>query len=106
MTAHRPHPIQGEWNGKEYDDDELAILFDDCPRCSEHAQLVVTLDDVNIRRLWDEVMQVEFTEGGRDHYRSANDSTASLYIYKLILTNQRLFGLDKNMLDAMKKARS
>jgi len=38
MTVHRPHPIQGDYIGKRYDDPDDAILWDDCDRCSEHAQ--------------------------------------------------------------------
>lgn len=104
MTTHRPHPIQGDWHGKQYEDDERAVLFDDCPRCNEHAKSVITLDDNNLKRIWDEMMLVEFTHGGRDYYHSINDSTASFFLYKVILINQRLFGLSKEQCDALKEA--
>lgn len=58
MSIHRPHPIQGEWCGKDYDDPEgdgldRPFLFDDCPRCAEHAESLVSLDRDNRYKLMD-----------------------------------------------------
>ena len=51
MTMHRYHPTD--------DDDPEATLYDDCERCTEHAEWLITLDENNTRILWDKMLRWE-----------------------------------------------
>lgn len=89
MAIHRPHPLQGEWNGVEYDDPEDAILFDDCDRCSEHRKMILSIDEGRLRQLWQEMLSVE-SGHGRDYYRTYNEAMVCHELHKMSIFMERI----------------
>jgi hypothetical protein len=65
-TMHRYHPRN---------DEEPAILYDDCERCAEHAAHPLdSLDDRFLTLLWEEMKRVEASVDG--FYRNGNEARA------------------------------
>ncbi len=55
MTMHRYHPDERK--------KEIAhVLYDDCDRCSEHARNLWSLDDSNLRKIWNRSEDLTYTE--------------------------------------------
>lgn len=57
MTTHRAHP--------DATDNPASLLFDDCPRCREHADALEGVDDDLLRRLWAVMLAVELGDNSR-----------------------------------------
>lgn len=96
MSTHRPHPIRGAWpegNGHKvtviYDDPADALLYDNCPRCTEQAENPLFLDHHKLRAAWDRMCQVERGDG---HYRTVNERKVCVALYLAALTLSRLQG--------------
>lgn len=92
MTIHRPHPIQGEWNGKTFDDKD-SLLYDDCPRCAEHAEYIITMDPQKLRLMWQTMIDVEY-EGLADHYGTRTEADACRKLYAISVINSKLFNVE------------
>lgn len=54
MTSHRAHPDRTDNPG--------SILFDDCPRCREHADDPTGVDDATLARLWALMLAVDLAD--------------------------------------------
>jgi hypothetical protein len=82
MSSHAPHQHDGP----------APILFDDCPRCAEHALSVLwSLDSEHASALWRRMVEVE-KRGGR--YRSENEATACRKLYEVALFLERQTPID------------
>jgi len=80
---HRPHPVGS--------DPQDAILYDDCERCSEHADILLSLDTDTLGRLWDRTVAVEADDD--ETWHTATEYRAGLQLWKLMLIEERLFDL-------------
>lgn len=92
MTAHRPHPIAGEWpsgSDDRYNDPDDAILYDRCDRCGEQAANLGGLDDDKLRRLYDRMLTVEI--GDRDEYATSAEGRAAGTLIRCLEVTGRLF---------------
>lgn len=92
MPIHRPHPIKGEWpsgSDDRYDDPDDAILYDRCDRCGEHAGNLRGLDDSNLNRLYERMLDVE--TGDRDVYATQTEGRAAQELIHALETAARLF---------------
>lgn len=79
--SHRSHPLMGT----------EAILYDDCERCAEHAEHLVSLDATNIRLMWDLMIAVEKGGGsGYDRYRTEAERQAGNNLYRMKIVMQKL----------------
>lgn len=78
MSIHRFHP------DPDIPSDELAVaLYNDCERCEEHASHPVqSLDNVNLAKLWNEMLDVETNRTDRDQYYTSNDARACRRLYE------------------------
>jgi hypothetical protein len=65
------------------------ILYDDCPRCEEHANgiLNLSLDRETTGLLWRRMVQVEHEDMGR--YRSEAEATACHTLYGIAVWMER-----------------
>lgn len=100
MSSHIAHPARERF----YDlDGPEPILYDDCPRCEEHAAYpMASLDDDFTRALYLKMVAVEREHEG--HYRSAAEARACHTFYglavwlerhkKLLRSHGRVEGLD------------
>jgi hypothetical protein len=89
MSAHRPHPVVGQFG---YDDPDDAILYDDCERCAQHAENLVSLDWDRLARLWRRMLDVERHDGA---YTTQAEAAAGRELYRVAVLAGRLWpGLD------------
>jgi hypothetical protein len=97
MTTHRLHPIHDEatafrWDLTEPDPETDIILYDNCPRCAEHAEFPTrSLDDNNLRAMWCAMIEAEHDAG---YYRTQNEATAGKHLYHIALFMERMLGID------------
>lgn len=92
MSAHRPHPIKGEWpsdSGQRLYDPDDAILYDTCDRCAEQAANLGGLDDTKLTRLYWRMLEVE--TGDRDVYATRAEGRAAGELARCLGTAARLF---------------
>jgi hypothetical protein len=57
MTTHRAHPTDT--------DNPRTVLFDHCPRCTEHADDPTGVDDTTLARLWAVMLAVDLDDDHR-----------------------------------------
>jgi hypothetical protein len=81
---HRMHPDPAHL------DDPDAILFDDCDRCDEHAELLTSLDDDNLRTLHYLALQWHLT--GKLRPRTLNERLACQKLWRFAIVLERLGG--------------
>lgn len=82
MSMHRPHPINGEWLDKEYDDPPDAVLYDDCERCADQARRPwAGLDARNFARLWNLMVLTEKGPPEQGGYRTGAERDAGDWCY-------------------------
>lgn len=87
MSAHRLHPDPA------YEDPPGAILYDQCPRCLDHAHNPRSLDRENLLRI------VRVCDGGSwDHTPTGAERQAEASVYQALVLVQRLTGLPWRML--------
>lgn len=72
-----------------HDPNSNAILHDGCGRCQAHAESLVSLDDINLYRLWDKMLAVEIN-GKPDYYESVTEANACRSLHKTYLLMERL----------------
>ena len=114
MTSHRPHPLTGPWpygvdpdrdfpegeptplvaripldESRIYDDPEDVVLYDGCPRCTEHAHEPLGLDPDRIGALWTRMVEVERDPDCREGYRTATEADACRWLYRVALLIER-----------------
>lgn len=114
MTSHRPHPLTGphpygvdpDRDSPEgdptplvaripldesviYDDPEGVVLYDGCPRCTEHAALPLGLDPDRLGALWTRMVEVERDPECRAGYRTATEADACRWLYRVALLIER-----------------
>lgn len=102
MSIHRPHPLKGKWMGKEFNDPEDALLFDECQRCSEHSKMIFSIDNDRLKQLWLEMLKVEYSKDGRDYYRTHEESRLCGKLYEMSIFMERILGIkpEEAMVDA------
>lgn len=75
MVTHRPHPI---------DDDPVdAVLYDRCERCNQHADMLTSLDDRNLTRLYGMV-------GSDTQPQTAAEAKAMRNLSRVVIVARRL----------------
>lgn len=72
-----------------HDPNSKAILHDNCGRCASHAESLLSLDDINLYRLWDKMLTVE-VGNGPDHYDSVAEANACRALYATYVLMERL----------------
>lgn len=72
-----------------HDPNSNAILHDNCERCASHAESLLSLDDINLYRLWDKMLTVE-VGNGPDHYDSIAEANACRALYSTYVLMERL----------------
>ncbi len=101
MTIHRPHPIQGAWNGAEYNDSDTALLYDDCPRCKELVNNLGSLDDNKFKLLWKKMIRVEY-DNEVDYYDSITEARVCYRLFEIAGLLQRHFGIKAKEVSLLK----
>ncbi|MCP4897312.1 MAG: hypothetical protein GY906_10110 [bacterium] len=85
--THRYHPDPAT------DDSSDSILYNDCERCEEHAQRLVTLDRSNIAALWRAMLVWTDRLPGDWGYHTRNEITAMRQLEHMALILDHL-GVD------------
>lgn len=86
MSIHRQHPNSG--------DPVDAVLYDDCPRCAEHAKHpTFSLDRDNLRTMTAKTLNVEVGPGP-DHYATIAEADAGHRIWESLMLVQKLTGME------------
>jgi hypothetical protein len=85
MASHRAHP-----DPSRLEDSVEPILYDDCPRCLEHAADPMTLDSHFTRAGWARMVEVE-RHGGA--YRSQAEAQLCHRFYLMAVWLERHVGL-------------
>lgn len=84
-----------------HDPNSTAILYDDCGRCAAHAESLLSLDDINLYRLWDKMLTVEVGHNP-DHYDSVAEAKACRALYSHYVLMERLgMTVSPNMIAAV-----
>jgi len=84
---HRLHPTK--------DDPDDAILFDDCPRCAEHAELGgLALDSEHFRQAWRRMLAVQTNKPfgpplAGNFYRTVNERFLCQHLYQIAVLLER-----------------
>ena len=90
MASHRYHPRTG--------DDTDTILFDDCPGCERHTNLLgLTLDSDAWAAMWERMLSVEFP-GTDGEYMSENESKLGAQMYRVYVALERYTKIDPHHL--------
>jgi len=86
MTLHRYHPDPGRYDPPD------ALLFDDCERCAEHADGLVSLDMTHLRAL----LAVHVRGDWGERVPTVTEAQASANLWRVLLIMERLAGPGAN----------
>jgi hypothetical protein len=82
MTIHRYHP------DPDRHDPPDALLFDDCERCTEHAEQIVSLDTFHLQTL----LAVHICGDWAGHVPTRTEAQALQTVWRALLIMERLAG--------------